>query len=450
MKYDYAIYSRLAEYKDRDRVRLHMPGHKNLGAFRSLFPVAPIDVTELSYSDDLGCPTGVIRTAENDLAQILGARRAFLTTDGSSSGVMALVYAASKRGRKLIIMRNSHKSVYNACRLFGVEPVVIRGEEREGVLLPPSAETVAGLCASDAEIAGLLVTSPDYYGNVAPMKEYAAALNGRLLLADGAHGAHLALDGKGEDHAGRFADGWVDGAHKTLPTLTQGAVVCVNRGDILSAVEEGLSMFRTTSPSYPVMASVEYGVKYYVNNRAEYERAKAACLRLKEQLSSLAFYPSRDWTKLALDCKPLGISPALAEEILQKRGIYSEMNDGRYLLFYLSPSVGSAQLKKLRSALLSLAGEKSIQHTYREKPALPPAERSVGYLYALGAESERIPLRQAAGRVCAENAGITPPCIPVAVAGEILSPAAVAALAEAERTFGLDQGKIKVVKTHVG
>lgn len=448
MKYDYEIYSRLNKFKGKDKIRLHMPGHKNLGEFRALFPVAPIDVTELSFSDNLGDPTGVIGKAQNDLAEILGARKAYITTDGSSSGVMALVYAASKRGNKLIVPRNSHKSVYNACRLLGVEPVIVQGAEYEGVLLPPPVELIEKLIVNDVNIAGLFITSPDYYGNIAPLEEYADVLkkHSRLLLADGAHGAHLFLEEGRAGYAGVYADGWVDGAHKTLPTLTQGAVVCVNDAEIVADVGEGLNLFRTTSPSYPVMASVEYGVKYYVNNPKIFDRAKNAVAEFKSQMTAFTFYPSRDWTKIALDFKPLGISPYVAEEQLEKRGIYCEMNDGRYLLFYLSPSVEPMQLFELRSALLWIAAQKKFKQTYREKLPLPSADRTYSYLYALKSRSEYVAPKDAVGRMCAENAGITPPCIPVIVAGEMISSAAVNVLVAAKQTFGLTDGKIKVVK----
>ena len=119
MVYNYEILTQLSRYKGKDRIRLHMPGHKNFPAFRAAFPVAPIDITELSFSDDLSCPSGAIDRAQRDIAEITGAKRAFITTDGSSSGVMAMMYVAAAFGNKIIVPRNSHKSVFNACRLLG-------------------------------------------------------------------------------------------------------------------------------------------------------------------------------------------------------------------------------------------------------------------------------------------------------------------------------------------
>ena len=426
-----------------------MPGHKGTFLFSRVFPGARKDITELSFSDDLQHPSGAIAAAQRDIAAIVGAKRAYITTDGSSSGVMACVYVASRFGNKLIVPRNSHKSVFNACAVLGVEPVIVQGPERAGVLLPPDPELIEKLVVNDVNIAGMIVSSPDYYGNFAPLDDYAAILKGqgRLLLCDGAHGAHLALTDTRAGYCGMYADMWVDGAHKTLPTLTQGAYVCVGDEKIADLAEEAMGIFRTTSPSYPVMASVEYGVKYYKNNPSRYRRAREAAQAFRNNLTAFTFYPSADWAKIAVDFRPLGISPALAQEKLEKKGIYPEMNDGRYLLFYLSPSTSPRQLNRLAVALTSIASNKKLAGTYTEnKAAIPPQARTYSYLYALRARHEWVPLRGSAGKMCAQNCGITPPCMPVIIAGEIITERAIAVLADSKNTFGLSDGMIKVVK----
>jgi hypothetical protein len=194
------------------------------------------------------------------------------------------------------------------------------------------------------------------------------------------------------------------------------------------------------------MASVEYGIKYYFNNPKIMYRAKGEALQFKSEMTAFTFYPSADWTKLAVDFKPLGISPYLAEAALEKRGIYAEMNDGRYLLFYLSPSVEGWQLNELKAALVWIISQKKLKNTYKDKMPLPSAERTYSFLYALKQRSEWVDLSQSVGKMCAENAGVTPPCLPVVIAGEIITQAAVEVLEGARQTFGILDGKIKVVK----
>lgn len=448
MVYNYEILTQLSRYKGKDRIRLHMPGHKNFPAFRAAFPVAPIDITELSFSDDLSCPSGAIDRAQRDIAEITGAKRAFITTDGSSSGVMAMMYVAAAFGNKIIVPRNSHKSVFNACRLLGTEPVIVQGKEEEGVLTFPEPELLEKLIVNDVNISGAIITSPDYYGNIAPLDRYAEVLrkHGRYLFVDGAHGAHLALEEDRKGYAGVYADMWVDGAHKTLPVLTQGAAVLVANEELSDKAEEAMSVFRTTSPSYPVMASVEYGIKYFINNPKLLARAKDAVAAFRAEMEGVTFYPSADWAKVAIDFKPLGIDPSIAQTALEKKGIYAEMNDGRYLLFYLSPVVTAGQLAELRAALIGVMVKKKNKGTFRDRPSIPVAERTYSFIYALRQRAEYVPLREAVGRMCAENAGVTPPCLPVVIAGEMVSPQAAELLSSAKNTFGVRDGKIKVVR----
>ena len=440
--YEYCIYSQLKR-NSKALKSFHIPGHKASGEFKSKFKDAPLDVTELSYTDNLLCSVGAIAKAQKDIAKILGAEKSFITTDGSSSGVLSLVYCASKRGNKLIVFRNSHQSVWNACKLFGIEPLIVQGAERDGVLQPPEPDAIERLVSNDPNIAGVLATSPDYYGNIAPLAGYKDILKkyNRLLLVDE---AHLAFGGKGD--AGLYADMWVDGAHKTLATLTQGAIVSVNNPDLIPLAEDALSILRTTSPSFPIMASVEYGVKSIANKITILTTAKQTVERFKAEATEFTFYKNDDWTKLLIDFKPLGIDPQGALKLLEKRGIYAELADGRYILFYLSPMIKEGDLANLKKHLLAVTANKKLKGTYREKPEIPETERSYSFQYALKRQSEWIELEKAVGRMCAKNAGLAPPCIPLVVIGEMITNATVSALSQAKSTFGLNNGKICVVK----
>lgn len=444
--YEYHIYSQLKKYAKAEK-GFHMPGHKVHAEFKSRFRDADIDVTELSYTDNLHNPAGAIAKAQKDIAEILGAEASFITTDGSTSGIYSMVYCASRRGNKLIVFRNSHQSVWNACRLFGIEPLIVQGAEREGVLQPPDVGIIEKLLSNDANISGVLVTSPDYYGNIAPLAWYRDIVKkyNRILLVDGAHGAHLAFGDK-KGYAGTYADMWVDGAHKTLPALTQGAVVNVNNTDLLSNAEEALSLFRTTSPSFPIMASVEFGVKYIANNTKNLYRAKTAAEQFRIAEKDLTIYPSDDWTKLLIDFKPLGVSADAVAAMLEKKGVYPEFSDGRYILFYLSPMTDPSDLSSLKKRLISILSNKRLKGTYREKPSVPEGDRSYSFQYALRKNYEWVEPDDAVGRMCAKNAGIAPPCIPVIVTGEMITLAAVKALTQAKHTFGMNDGKICVVK----
>ena len=383
----------------------HTPGHKRRGE----------DITELSYSDNLLSPTGVLAAAEKEIAALLGAEKSFLLTDGSTCGVFAMLYAAKRLGAaKIAVSAYCHRSVLNACGVMGLTPVFMEQPVRCGI---PAQPAVCEMARALAQADALLLTSPDYYGY---FPDLAAARSlcvgaGKLLLIDGAHGAHL----KGTSrYAGNFADLWVDGVHKSLPALTQGAVVSAKEG-AAEALADGVRIFRTSSPSYPVMASVEYAVRY-PRNRAV-ERAAEA---LKREAGALE---NEDWSKIVV---PFGEKSGAAQQALERRRIYCEFNDGNYLMFYLSPATTLRALKKLASALRGLprGHVRDEAHT-----------AGMG-----GGNVVLCPLKEAAGKVCACDCGIFPPCMPVVRRGETIGSDAVRRLSEAKNTFGLTDGKIKV------
>ena len=386
-------------------ISFHTPGHKRSGQ----------DITELDYSDNLADPHGVIARAEEDVARILGAEKSFLLTDGSTCGVLSVLYALKTRGVKRVACPpESHVSVKNGCRLLGLERVDVETQTRGAIPQQPTAEAAEkALAKADA----LLLTSPDYYGNIPDLAAISRLCRaaGKPFAIDGAHGAHLHFTPL---HAGRYADLWVDGAHKSLPALTQGAVVSAHAG-WSEALGEGVSAFRTTSPSYPIMASVEYAIKYPRNEAIE--RAAAA---LKGRVGA---YGNGDWSKIVL---PFGEYSDMAQAYLQAHGVYPEFNDGNYLMFYLSPCTKAGELKKLEKLLSRL-----------------PHGEVRDFACSFAAIGEKIEFREplsAVGMVCARECGIFPPCIPLLRQGERVSAEKAKRLARAKSAFGLKEGKILV------
>ncbi len=302
----------------------HTPGHKRAGA----------DITELSYSDNLYAPHGVLAEAEREIAAVLGAARSFLLTDGSTCGVFSMIAAVKAAGaERLAVPACSHPSVFHALEVMGMKPVVAAQAAERGIPLQPSEEEL-GRALKEAD--ALLLTSPDYYGFFAPMEAARALCDGagKPLLIDGAHGSHLHFTPA--CYAGGYADLWVDGVHKSLPALTQGAVVSAKTEAWGERLRRSVRLFRTTSPSYPIMASVEYAVKY--PRSPAIERAAEAFKR------EYACVPNQDWTKLLI---PFGDRCAEAQRALERRGVYPEFNDGNYLMFYLSPCTKVRDLKRL-------------------------------------------------------------------------------------------------------
>lgn len=400
------IYKMLRQNAQKKHVSFHTPGHK----------IGKWDITELSFSDNLSCPRGCIAAAERDIAQILGAAKSFLLTDGSTSGVLSMLYAAKSLGvNTLAISRNSHKSVYNGCALTGISPLLYDGER--------DAETA--FVAAD----GILWTSPDYYGKIPSLAAWRKRCDqtGKLLLIDGAHGGHLHY--QKEIYAGSYADLWVDGVHKSLPALTQGGVVSARTERLSAALAAAVDIFRTTSPSYPIMASVEYAVKYPRN------------LRLENAVKAFAARENRlevfeDWTKL---CAVFNDGFA-AEKYFESKGVYPEFCDGKRVEFYLSPAVKAKDFK----ALQKLLKEAFLLYPYcgeTQTQRIPAAA-----VLPKDTETEWVEFRQAEGRICALSCGLFPPCTPLFLTGERIEGEKCALLAKANNVYGVKDGKICVYK----
>lgn len=396
----------------RAHVSFHTPGHKRAGA----------DITELSYSDNLSSPRGVIARAQEDIAQILGANKSFILTDGSTAGVLAMLYTAKSVGAKRIALSPaSHKSAFNGCKLLGLTPVLLSQRFAGNIPLPPTVQELEGI-AFDA----FLLTSPTYYGDIASyasLRAYCEA-HGALFLVDGAHGGHL--HNQKNIYAGTYADLWVDGVHKSLPALTQGAVVSARTETLAEKLAQAVDIFRTTSPSYPIMASVEYAVKYPRNERLE--RAVSAFKN-----ATPCAYRNADYTKLCL-CLPHANAVAKA---LEKRGIFAEFCDGDSLCFYLSPATRMRDFYRLIKALKKVNGlQVATENVIRFVPA-PPISQG---------ETKYVPLEESVNCRVAENVGLFPPCTPLLFVGEKITQEKINVLCQADNVFGITDGKIKVFK----
>ncbi len=420
------IYQMLRAHAQKKHLSFHTPGHK----------VGRWDITELSFSDNLSCPRGCIAEAEKDISNILGAKKSFILTDGSTSGVLAMLHVAKACGvKRIAFCEASHKSVYNGCALLGITPLIYP-QKKQGKT--PFAYTMYELNENFSSILqmadALFLTCPDYYGNIANLAEIRTYCEreGKLLLIDGAHGGHLHY--QKEIYAGQYADMWVDGVHKNLPAFTQGAIVSARTEFLAEKLREAVDIFRTTSPSYPIMASLEYAVKYPRNPQIE-EMAKsfaASCDRV---------FLREDWTKL---CAVFGENAFEAEKKLQKKGIFAEFCDGDLIMFYLSPLTRKREFTHLKKALLHLFEEYPCEDVKTEKKDV---ERNPApFLFDKKMEKEWVLLEEAEGKICAIFCGLFPPCTPLLRAGERVTKEKITLLKNADNVYGLIDGKIQVFK----
>ncbi len=418
------ILSMLKSSARKAHVSFHTPGHK-----RSNW-----DITELGYSDNLSAPSGCILQAQTDVARLVGAKQSFFLTDGSTSGVLSVLHALKQAGiRRVAFALDSHKSVYNGCALLGLTPFLFQGQTQNGLPLPLNEKTAGEEVKNAIENSdALLLTSPDYYGNVADLAYFSSLCKkaGKPLVIDGAHGGHLRFEKR--LYAGAYADMWVDGVHKSLPALTQGAIVHAKTEEWSERLQNAVDVFRTTSPSYPIMASVEYAVKYPRN--LPLEKAVGEWKAVETRL-----YANQDWTKV---CALFGKHAFTAEKDCIKKGVYPEFCDGNVVTFYLSPATKTRDFKRLQKLLQKLFKKYPYERSENGQKDVRCVRTPT--VFPKNTANEWLELAESVGKICANTCGLFPPCTPLITCGERITEEKIELLQRADNVFGLRERKINV------
>ncbi len=256
------IIKMLSSCLEKEIVSFHMPGHTNGKSFPTWLAknALAIDTTELDTTDDLHDPKGAAKDAFTLAADAFGAKETFFVTTGSTSSLHAALLATTKPGTKIIMTRNVHKSVMNACIMFDLIPIF----SSENDLISVIAENI------DAKI--VLLTRPDYYGNCMPLDEISKITHEteKLLIIDEAHGTHFAFCPSllPASALSLGADIVIQSAHKTVPSLTQGSYIHISKDAVCnnritsSAIKDALSIISTSSPSFLIAATLDYARAY--------------------------------------------------------------------------------------------------------------------------------------------------------------------------------------------
>ena len=257
------LLQQLEQYGSSDYYPLHMPGHKrHISHFGDPFA---IDITEIDGFDNLHHAQGILLEAQKRAAQLYGAEESFYLVNGSTCGILAAVSAATQRGDTVLMARNCHKAVYHAVFLNGLHAEYLYPEadmERgiNGSILPEQVRRA--LEGQEAQrISAVVITSPTYDGVVSDIRRIAAEVHraGAVLIVDEAHGAHFPMhEYFPETSLACGADLVINSLHKTMPALTQSALLHVQGSRIdRERLRQYLGIYQTSSPSYVLMAAMD-------------------------------------------------------------------------------------------------------------------------------------------------------------------------------------------------
>lgn len=232
------IYEALQNFKKMRVVPFDVPGHKRGRGNPELVELlgercVGIDVNSMKPLDNLCHPVSVIREAEQLTADAFGAAHAFLMVGGTTSAVQAMVLSVAKRGEKIILPRNVHRSVMGAMVLCGAVPVYVNPEcdERLGIPLGMKLSEVEKAIEQNPDAKAVLVNNPTYYGICSDLRGIVALAHrhGMKCLVDEAHGTHLYFgENMPVSAMAAGADMAAVSMHKSGGSLTQSSVLLLS------------------------------------------------------------------------------------------------------------------------------------------------------------------------------------------------------------------------------
>lgn len=441
MRMDTPIVSMLDRVSKETRLRFCMPGHKGKKGFLS-GTVNAQDITELPGADNLYCPQGVIREAQQLHAKYIGARESWFLVNGSTCGVQASVLSALEPGDTVIVARDIHLSAVHAFIMADVKPVfVYPSAQAADVPCVVSVQDMAAAIALHKKAKAVYLTYPNYYGLCADLNGICAVAHeaGMKVICDAAHAALFdfsELLPTAPAQAG--CDIWTCSLHKTAGAMNQCAVLSAGEEAELQpeVIQSRVNLLQTTSPSYLLLASADYALGFL---RGEEGRIRlTAAIQLVEEnmrrIEALGGYRcilqdipkdtgafDRDVLRLVIDVTDRGVSGFGAARFLQERGIAVETADISNIVLICTAADTAEDFEALKAALAEIKGS-----NYKIRRMLTAGDLkqvflpqiSVPMRRAFFAERRSVPLEESIGCIAAAPVGAYPPGTPAVLPGQ--------------------------------
>ncbi|MCZ0703629.1 lysine decarboxylase [Natronobacillus azotifigens] len=443
------LFSALDAYKQQNNLSFHVPGHKNgtvfpedmLSSFQSILP---IDLTELTGLDDLHEPAGIIEKAESLAKTWFGSLQSYFLIGGSTVGNLAMLLATCVPGENVIVQRNSHKSILNGIELSGAIPIFVSPSYNQKLnrYTNPSMDQYKEAIEQYPDAKAIVVTYPDYFGHTYDLKQLIDLAHDKNIpiLVDEAHGVHFSIDHDSIPISAvkLGADIVVQSAHKMAPAMTMTAYLHYQSRLVDERrVKHYLSMLQSSSPSYPLLASLDVA-RYFLANVKKEE-----ITTIIQQISQVRaiFSQGNGWD--VLPCEkgvddPFKITLQVrdgysTDEIIHQfeaEGVFPELATDKHILFILGLAKFSEE-KRLESVVKKITRKLkfvSKHATIERKPiAFPKKISKLVYNHDEMNQKEVnfCDWNTAIGKVVAETVVPYPPGIPYLLRGERVTQAHV-------------------------
>ena len=436
------LLERLEAYGRTDVYPFHMPGHKRRLGPKEMGHLYEMDITEIDGFDNLHEPEGILKDAQLFAAELYHSEETAFIVNGSTAGLLAAIAGICRDGGEILAARNCHKAVYHAIELHHLKPYYIYPpiNTKYGINEGIYPQDVEKMWITHQNIQAIVITSPTYDGVVSDIEAICEIAHRHRVpvIVDEAHGAHFCFsDYFPKSAVACGADVVIQSTHKTLPAMTQTALIHLN-GDLIDRerIRRMLTIYQTSSPSYILMASMDAcmdklrkdGQQMFREFTFNLEKARqrlSKCEKIKliegSMIEGSGIYDF-DRSKLLFSTVGTSVNGHLLHQILRDRyHIEMEMAAEKYVLGIAAVGDTEEGFERLCTAIEEIDAEiqqtdESEESQYHTSHARMTQLMTISQ--AVDAQQRRYSLKESVGKVSAEFAYLYPPGIPIIVPGE--------------------------------
>lgn len=444
----------------------HMPGHKRRLGPDETEHLYEMDITEIDGFDNLHEPEGILKEAQAFAAELYHSEETAFIVNGSTAGLLSAIAGVCSDGGEILVARNCHKAVYHAIELHHLKPYYVYPliNTKYGINEGIYPQDVEKMWITHPNIQAIVITSPTYDGVVSDIGAICeiAHQHGVPVIVDEAHGAHFNFsDYFPKSAVVCGADIVIQSTHKTLPAMTQTALIHLN-GNLIDRekVRRMLAIYQTSSPSYILMGSIdgclhmlsEKGKNLYADYTENLQKLREA-IHVKCQWIKMPEYedfdPKCSWdydrSKLVLSVKNTGMTgKILHEKLLNEYHLQMEMVSADYVLAMTAVGDTWDGYERLLQALVTIDdeidrqqranGEKPDGDKVREERTtynlseLPFVSQKISIYDAVRSRKMKCRLEEAEEKISADYIYLYPPGIPLVTPGEVITKRVIAVI----------------------
>lgn len=440
----------------------HTPGHSGGSSFRNSpyikdfyqFYGRNVFVGDLSVSvDSLGSlsdSTNTIGRAQESAAATFEVKRTYFVTNGSSTSNKIILQTLLRKGDKVIIDRNCHKSVHYGILQSASYPIYLSSilNPKYGIFAPPSLTDIKQAIEHNTDAKLLVLTGCTYDGLLSDLKQVVefAHQHDIKVFIDEAWFAyslfHPSLRQYSAIHAG--ADYVTHSAHKVVSAFSQASYIHINDPDFdADFFREIYSIYASTSPKYQLIASLDVCQKQLemegykllnalLNHVAEFKQQMASLKHIKvlDKADFMNIFPhfsgdnmGHDPLKILIDISELPYSlKDIHKFLLDEIGLEIEKYTHSTILVLLTLGGTRSKIIRLYNALKKLDGGKVKLSKSTRRARLPENLPAIDLACipsdAFYGERESVPISKSNNRICAGLVTPYPPGIPLLVPGQ--------------------------------